>query len=237
MRLTLRVAGMAAALVVALPPHLLLRLPRLGSPFPRWWLRAAGRAAGLRVRVEGRPLRKNVLFVANHVSWLDIFALGGATGASFVSRADVADWPVAGWVAGLHDTLYVERSARREVHGQASDLRAALAKGRAVALFPEGTTNDGTAMLPFRPSLLASLFPVLPGVRVQPVAIDYGPAAGEIAWVGEEAAGVNAARMMKRRGRLPVTLRFLEAIDPAAAGDRKALARQAQDAIAGALQS
>jgi 1-acyl-sn-glycerol-3-phosphate acyltransferase len=226
---------MAAALIAAVPPHLLLRAPRLPSPLPRWWLRSAARSAGLKVRVEGEPLRRRVLFVANHVSWLDIFALGGATGAVFVSRADVAGWPVAGWVAGLHDTIYVERSARREVHGQASQLRAALERGRSVALFPEGTTNDGESLLPFRPSLFASLFPAIPGVRVQPVAIDYGDAATEIAWVGDEPAGDNAKRVLRRKGRLPVHLRFLEPIDPAAAGDRKTVAGEARAAIARAL--
>lgn len=235
MRLTLRVAGMAASLIAALPPHLLLRAPRLRSPLPRLWLRSAGRSAGLKVRIEGRPLRGQVLFVANHLSWLDIFALGGTTGAVFVSRADVAGWPVVGWVAGLHDTLYVERSARHQVHGQANQLRDALAAGRAVALFPEGTTGDGETLLPFRPSLFASLFPAIPGVKVQPVAIDYGEAARDIAWIGEEPAGDNAKRMLRRRGRLPVVLRFLEPIDPGAAGDRKAVAGQAQAAIAQAL--
>ena len=235
MRLTLRVAGMAASLVAALPPHLLLRAPRLPSPLPRLWLRSAARSAGLKVRVEGRPLRRRVLFVSNHVSWLDIFALGGATGANFVSKADVADWPVAGWVAGLHDTLYVERSARREVHGQASQLRRALERGRAVALFPEGTTGDGETLLPFRPSLFAALFPAIPGVKVQPVAIDYGDAAAEIAWTDAEGAGANAKRVLRRKGRLPVHLRFLDPIDPAAAGDRKALAGEAREAIVRAL--
>ena len=114
-------------------------------------------------------------------------------------------------------------------------LRAALAGGRAVALFPEGTTDAGHEMLPFRPSLFASLYPALPGVRVQPVAIDYGPLAPEIAWVGEEGAGANAARVMARKGGIPVTLRFLDPIDPVAAGDRKTLAAQAQAAVAVAL--
>lgn len=235
MRLILRAAGMATSLLAAVPPHLLLRAPGLRSPLPRLWLRTAGRSAGLRVRVHGRPLRRDVLFVANHVSWLDIFALGGSTGAHFVSRADVAKWPVAGWVAGLHDTLYVERSARREVHGQASQLREALARGRPIALFPEGTTGDGEDLLPFLPSLFASLFPALDDVRVQPVAIDYGGAAAAIAWTGDEGAGDNAKRVLSRRGGLPVRLHFLEPIDPHAAGDRKTLAREAREAIRGAL--
>ena len=89
--------------------------------------------------------------------------------------------------------------------------------------------------MPFRPSLFASLFPPLPGVRVQPVVIDYGPLTSEIAWMGEEPAGTNARRILSRRGRTPVTLRFLEPIDPEMAGDRKRLAARAEAEVAEAL--
>jgi 1-acyl-sn-glycerol-3-phosphate acyltransferase len=187
------------------------------------------------VRTEGRPLPDHVLFVSNHVTWLDILALGSATGAAFVSRDDVEGWPLVGWVAGLNDTIYVARNARRDVHGQADRLRRTLQSGRAVALFPEGTTEGGHEVLPFRPSLFASLFPPLEGVKVQPVAIDYGDAAKEIAWVGAEPAGTNAGRVMRRPGSIPVTLRFLEPVDPNGAGDRKTLAARAQAEVVEAL--
>ena len=171
MRFWLRVAGIAAGLLVCVPLHHLWKLAGRRSPWPRRFLGFAGRRAGLRVRLEGRPLADHVLFVSNHVTWLDIFALGGATGAVFVSRDDVERWPVMGWLAGLNDTIYVARHTRREVHGQADRLRRALGAGRAVALFPEGTTEGGHVVLPFRPTLFASLFPPLAGVKVQPVAI------------------------------------------------------------------
>ncbi|HEX8217086.1 MAG TPA: 1-acyl-sn-glycerol-3-phosphate acyltransferase, partial [Allosphingosinicella sp.] len=124
---------------------------------------------------------------------------------------------------------------RTAVRGQAESLREALASGRPVALFPEGTTEGAREVLPFRASLLASLFPPLSGVRVQPVAIDYGPAVGDIAWVGDEGAGANARRLMSRRGSLPVTVTFLEPIEPASAGDRKALAAAARAEVVAAL--
>ena len=235
MRMTLRVAAIVAGLAALVPLHYLWRLLRRSSPWPRLFLRWAGRRAGLRVRVEGRPLRANVLFASNHVTWLDILALGGTTGAVFVSRDDVETWPLVGWMAGLNDTIYVARHARREVHGQADRLRAALAAGRAVALFPEGTTEGGHEVLPFRPSLFASLFPPLPSVRVQPVAIDYGPPAPEIAWAGQEGFGANARRVLSRGGTIPVTLRFLEPVDPDAAGDRKALAARSREEVVAAL--
>ena len=218
-----------------MPLHYGTRLFAGSSAWPRRFLGYAGRRAGLRVRVEGRPLGGNVLFVSNHESWLDILALGGGAGASFVAMEELSRWPLVGWLAGLNRTIYVSRGDRGAVRGQADALRAALAGGRAVALFPEGTTEGGRGVLPFRPSLLASLYPPLPGVKVQPVAIDYHLHEDEIAWVGDEPAGANAKRMLSRRDPIPVTLRFLDPIDPAGAGDRKALATQAHAAVVAAL--
>lgn len=218
-----------------MPLHYGARLLTGGSAWPRRFLRFAGRRAGLRVRVEGRPLGNNALFVSNHESWLDILALGSAAGASFVAMEELSRWPLVGWLAGLNRTIFVARAERGAVKGQADALRAALAEGRAVALFPEGTTEGGRGVLPFRPSLLASLYPPLPDVKVQPVAIDYHLHEDEIAWVGDEPAGTNAKRMLSRAGTIPVTLRFLDLIDPAEVGDRKALAARAHGAIVAAL--
>lgn len=234
-RVAWAVAGMALGLLVAVPLHYSWKLFGRPSPWPRRFLGWAGRRAGLRVRTEGRPLRRDVLFVSNHVTWLDILALGGVTGAAFVSRDDVGGWPVIGWLASLNDTLYVAREQKRQVHGQATALRSALASGRAVALFPEGTTEGGHEVLPFRPSLFASLFPPLDRVRVQPVAIDYGGDAEEIAWIGDEPAGANAKRVLSRRRPIPVTLRFLDPVDPHAAGDRKTLAARSRAEVVEAL--
>jgi 1-acyl-sn-glycerol-3-phosphate acyltransferase len=231
----LRVAAMAAGLLVCLPLHYFWRLAGFHSPWPRRWLRWGGWSAGLRVRVFGRPLPSHVLFVSNHLSWLDIMAVGGVTGAVFVSRGDVASWPVFGRLARVNDTIFVERAERRGARGQSDQLRQALAGGRAVAMFPEATTEGGEQVLPFRASLFQSLLPPLPGIRLQPVAIDYGRAAGEIAWVGDEPAGRNAWRVLSRGGTIPVTLTFLEPIDPELHPDRKTLARLARREIVEAL--
>ena len=234
-RVARRVAAILLGLIFCVPLHYLWRLAGARSIWPQVFLGYAGRCAGLRVTVEGEPLRSHVLFAANHVSWLDILALGGHAPAVFVSRDDVENWPMVGWIAGLNDTIYVARNARREVHGQADQLRRALAAGRAVALFPEGTTEGGHEILPFRPSLFASLFPPIEGVTVQPVTIDYGALAAEIAWAGAEGAGTNAMRVLSRRGGIPVTLRFLAPVDPREAGDRKLLARHAESEVGQAL--
>lgn len=235
MRLTLRVAAILAGLLFCVPLHYLWKLLRARSIWPQVFLSYAVACCGVRVRVLGAPLKDKVLVAANHVSWLDVLVLGGAAPVNFVARGDVEDWPVVGWAAGLNDTIFVDRDVRSSVRGQADTLRQALAEGRAVALFPEGTTEGGGGLLPFRASLFASLFPPLDGVRVQPVAIDYGAAVEAVRWEGDEPFGVNAKRILSRSGTIGVTLRFLDPIDPREAGDRKALAARSREEIAQAL--
>lgn len=236
MRLALRAAAIVAGLCFCVPLHYLWKLFGARSIWPQVFLAYVARCCGLRVRVEGRPLREKVLVAANHVSWLDILVLGGAAPVNFVARHDVEAWPAVGWAADINDTIYIARDVRSTVKGQADALRQALAEGRAVALFPEGTTEAGRELLPFRASLFASLFPVLEGVEVQPVAIDYGDF-DAASWVGDEPYTLNARRILSRPGTMPVTLRFLAPIDPGEAGDRKRLAALSQAAIADALNA
>jgi lyso-ornithine lipid O-acyltransferase len=235
MRFYLRLAAIAAGLAFCVPLHYLWKAVGARSIWPQIFLAYAGRCCGMRVRIEGLPLKSHVLFAANHVSWLDILALGGAAPAIFVSRDDLEHWSMVGLLADINDTVYVARHARSDVHGQADRIRRALERGRAVALFAEGTTEGGDEVLPFRPSLFASLYPPLPGVTVQPVALDYGPLVGEIAWLGAEGPGANARKVMSRKGTFQATVRFLEPIDPAAAGNRKLLAASSRDAVVTAL--
>jgi 1-acyl-sn-glycerol-3-phosphate acyltransferase len=234
-RLALRVAAMAAGLIFCLPLHYGWKMLGRPSPWPRHFLAWVGRSAGMKVRIHGTPLPSHVLFVANHLSWLDIMLVAGATGTAFVSKDDVAGYPVIGWLARINNTVFVARTERGAVRSQADALRAALASGQPVTLFPEGTTDGGPDLLPFRASLLASLFPPLPAVRVQPVALDYGAAAHDIAWVGKEGAVANARRVLSRPGTTPVAIHFLAPIDPAEAGDRKTLAATARAEIHAAL--
>jgi 1-acyl-sn-glycerol-3-phosphate acyltransferase len=235
--LVLRIFGMAVGLLACLPLHYAWRLFREPSPWPRLFLGWVGFCAGARPQLSGRPLTSHVLFVSNHLSWLDIMVMAQATGAAFVSKGEVGRWPVIGWLARLNNTVFVERSARGAVHGQANALRDALASGQPVALFPEGTTDGGPTVLPFRASLLSAVIPPPPGVRLQPVVIDYGEAAGEIAWVGGEGAAANVKRILSRRGGFTVRLRFLEPIDPHDLPDRKALAALARERIVAVLEA
>lgn len=197
------------------------------SQWPRRFLAQAARIVGARVTVAGTALRPGSLVAANHSSWLDILVLGGATGCVFVSK-DQLGHPLVHWLADQNRTIYVDRSARRQVGEQAAALTAALDRGEVVAVFPEGTTGPGDRLLPFRAPLFAA---ASGGFEVRPVAIDYGPAATEVGWF-DETGKDNVLRILSRPATLPVTLRLL---DPIGSGDRKHLAAQASEQIARAL--
>lgn len=199
----------------------------------RFFLQWFGEAMGLDVRIEGKPVSRDVLYVANHVSWLDILALGGATHTAFVSKDDVDGWPLVGMLARIGGTIFIDRQSRRAARDQADQLATALLAHDPIALFPEGTTGDGISLFPFRPTLFASVAPPPPGIVVQPVAIDYGAAAPAIAWTGNEDLGPNARKVLGRPGALVCTIRFLPPLPPI--DDRKRLAAEAQTVIARAL--
>jgi lyso-ornithine lipid O-acyltransferase len=216
-------------------PHLLLRVLSVPSPFARLFLSLSGRAAGARVTVRGMPVTRDVLYIANHVSWLDILVLSGRTGCAFVAKADMAPWPVLGWMATLNNSVYVERDSRLGAGQQASAVQEALKTHQPITLFPEGTTGNGRELLTFRSSLIAAVTPPPEGITIQPVALDYGPDSPSIAWTDEESVGRNALRVMGRPGRIPVTLHFLEPLDHSDFADRKAIAAHSRAEIEAAL--
>ena len=183
------------------------------------------------MQVQGSELHAHSLLLANHISWLDILVLGSATGCAFVSKDDLGHGFVH-WLADQNHTIYVDRSARRESGKQVRAIREALRDARPLAIFPEGTVGPGEEMLPFRSTLLAAVAPAPEGVRVQPVAIDYGDLATELSWHGEKAIH-NALRVLGRRGSFPVTVRLLDLLPPSE--DRKQLAALARARIAAAL--
>ena len=234
LRFWLRLAAMVATLIVAVPLHLSWRLLRLPSPWPRLYLGGLARIVGARAQIIGTPLKRNVVFIANHLSWMDIPILAGATGTAFVAKADLRGVPLVGWLSTLNRTIFVRREDRLGIADQIALLRAALAEAWAVTLFPEGTTSDGAAILPFKASLLAVLDPPPAGVLVQPVRIDYGAATGELAWIGDEPGQSHALRVLRRRGTFTATLTFCDPFDPHDYPGRKATAAEARARIAAA---
>lgn len=226
-----RIAALALLLLFSLVPHGLWRLFRIDSLWPRLLLRAVTRVCGANVRTGGIPLKHDVFFVANHQSWLDIPILAGTTGTAFVAHEGIARWPLIGWLASLNHTVFVARADRLGVSNQIETLRAAIEAGQPVAIFPEGTTGDGSTLLPFKPALLAVMAPPPRPMMLQPVMIDYGPDRDDIAWVGKESAPANAWRVLGRRGRFDVQVDFLESFDPSLYSDRKAIAAEARQRI------
>lgn len=201
----------------------------LAAPLPA----PGGGDPGADIRVIGTPVRRNVMIAANHLSWFDILLLAGTANARFVAKAEVAGLPLIGWLAGLNRTLFVERADRLGVADQVVAIRGALADGQPLAVFPEGTTGDDLTLLPFKPALFAALVPPIAGIQVQPVRIDYGAAASDLAWLGTDPGDAHAKRVLRRAGRFTVTLHYLEPFDPADYPDRKALAAEARRRIAG----
>ena len=235
LRFMLRSLGLMLALLVFVPLHYLYRIFRYGSPFPMWFLWTAARICGARVRKHGTPLRRDVFFIANHISWIDILALAGASGTAFVAKQELSEVPVIGWLCTLNRTVFVKRENRLGVAEQINALREALADNWSVTVFPEGTTTDNHSLLPFKTSMLSVLEPPPPGVLVQPVMVDYGDVAEEIGWVGEESGVNNARRILGRRGSFIVDIHFLEPFSPVEFRGRKAIGARAREEIEAAL--
>lgn len=235
LRFATRSLALVLALLIFVPLHYLYRIFRYGSPFPMWFLATAGWICGARVQRIGTPLRRDVFFIANHVSWIDILVLAGASGTAFVAKQELAEVPIIGWLCSLNRTVFVKRENRMGVAEQINALREALADNWSVTVFPEGTTTDNRSLLPFKTSMLSVLEPPPPGVLVQPVMLDYGAVKEEIGWVGNEGGVNNARRVLARRGTFPVRIHFLDPFSPEVHRGRKAIGQQARVQIEAAL--
>ena len=227
-RFVLRTLGILLGLLICVPLHYLYRVFAYGSPFPMLFLRYTAWIIGARVKIHGTPLRRDVFFIANHVSWVDILALAGATGTAFVAKFELSQVPVIGWLCRLNRTVFVKRQNRMGVAQQINALKEALADNWSVTVFPEGTTTDGRSLLPFKSSMLSVLEPPPAGVLVQPVVLDYGDVAEFIGWIGEEGGVNNAMRVMGRKGSFPLRITYLEPFSPEDYRGRKAIAAQAR---------
>ncbi|MCL6684391.1 lysophospholipid acyltransferase family protein [Sphingomonas alba] len=227
-----RLAGLLLFFALCVPPHLVAKA--FGrSRWPRRFLKLVAWGAGIDFRIDGPLASRGTLLLANHVSWLDIPILAAATGCAFVSKAEVQDHWFLKWIADQNETIYIDRSVLRSIHGQLDALSNGLKRPKPLALFPEGTVSDGGRLLPFKPSLLSAVAPPPEGVIIRPVAIDYGRIASIIGWGTGEPGLQNFFRVLGLKGRHTVTLHMLPALPPDP--DRKLLARHAHDAIAAAL--
>ncbi|QZD89984.1 1-acyl-sn-glycerol-3-phosphate acyltransferase [Qipengyuania aurantiaca] len=236
-RFVLRTIGILVLLLIFVPLHYAYRLFAYGSPFPMLFLRYTARVVGARVEVRGTPLRRDVFFIANHISWIDILAMAGASGTAFVAKWELSQVPVIGWLCGLNRTVFVKREHRMGVAEQINALKEALQDNWSVTVFPEGTVTDGHSLLPFKSSMISVLEPPPPGVMVQPVVLDYGENSEEISWIGEESGLHNAMRIMARRGTFRLRITYLEPFSPEEHRGRKAIAAKARAEIVEQLEA
>nr|WP_306437073.1 lysophospholipid acyltransferase family protein [Porphyrobacter sp. GA68] len=225
-RIVLRLLLLGSWLIACLIAYAIAKPFTRHNPVPPRFLGGTARLAGVRVQVEGQPLRRDALLLANHISWIDILVLAGASGTTFVAKAELAQSTLIGWLASLNETVFVQREARLAIGGQVDSVRQALATRRPVTLFPEGTTGPGSRLLPFKTAMLQVLDPAPRSIQVQPVVLDYGHATSDIAWVGEEGGLDNALRVLARSGRIPLTIRFLDPFTPDPSLTRKCIAAE-----------
>lgn len=195
------------------------------------WSRALLEIVGARLHASGQPAREPVMIVANHVSWLDIYAINAVVPARFVAKNEVRDWPLIGWLAARTGTFFIRRGKRRDVARVLEQLERAMRDGDRVAVFPESTTTDGGSVQAFRPSLLQAV--VRANGVLQPVALRYlradGACCPEAAYCGATTLWQSLRAVVSRRG-IHIELVFLPPLE-ARAQCRRELAREARELI------
>jgi 1-acyl-sn-glycerol-3-phosphate acyltransferase len=199
----------------------------------RWFMARLSNALPFRVTVSGELPTRPMLWVANHVSWTDIALLGMLAPLSFLSKAEVRTWPVAGWLALKAGTLFIRRGSgdSRLLQKQMCNH---LQQGHALMIFPEGTTTDGRSLRTFHGRLLSSAIDAQ--VELQPVAVAYsrnGKPDPIAPFIGEDDL-LSHLRRLFAHDRSDVHIHLLDPI-PSAGKERAALAFEAQQAVRTAL--
>ena len=182
LRHIVRMPGLLALLVSGIVLTVLLGNPltgRRGLLPVRWWQpmvlawsSAMMRLFGFRIRCHGTAVADPVLFVANHVSWLDIQAIHSQRAASFVAKSEISRWPVLGWLARQAGTVFHRRGDPDSLQAVMATMRERLRAGQSIIVFPEGGTGRGDRVRPFHARILQVALDT--GVPIQPVALVYG---------------------------------------------------------------
>lgn len=187
----------------------------------RWWSKTLMRIFGFRVRRYGTPLRGAAMFVANHVSWMDIELMHAERVVGFVAKSEISRWPLIGWLARRGGTIYHQRGSNESLHGVLHLMVQRLQEGEAVGVFPEGGTTPGDAIRTFHARIFQAA--VTAEVPVQPVALRYGAGGNAqtiIAFGPQEHFLGNFLRVLGEPGRL-AEVHFLEPVVPGADGRRR----------------
>ena len=250
LRVVLRALPLAILVFGCLVLLLLIRLverPFHGARRPwtphitQFVCRSAFRILGMTRRSVGVPMAGPGAVVANHVSWLDIFALNAGQRVTFVSKSEVAGWPGIGWLARATGTLFIDRD-RRAAGRQVDMIRERIGTGELLCFFPEGTSTDGLQVLPFRTTLFAAFFaPGLDSLTIQPVTLSYTAPDGEDArfygWWGDASFGAHLVTTLAARSPGAVTLTYHPPLAIGEAVSRKTLAADLESAVRAGLSA
>ena len=207
----------------------------VGHAAIRWWARGLLRVFGMRVQGIGTPLAGGTLFVANHISWVDIVALHSQHMMGFIAKSEIRAWPVVGWVTSHAETIYLQRGNANSLGDVMAEMSARLRSGRAVAAFPEGGTRDGRELGAFHARIFTAA--VDADASVQPVALCYGDgceAQPIVAFARGESFMGNVARLLGEPAR-PVRVCFLEPILHAEQAGRRGIAQAARERVEAAM--
>ena len=202
---------------------------RIIKTWSHWLLRALG----VRLVVDRLPpaIHLQGLMVSNHSSWIDIFATNAVQAVRFISKSEIRDWPVLGRLVTMAGTLYVERGNRSKINETNESIRNAVMAGDLVGFYPEGTTTDGTYLLPFKTNLFQPA--IEHQMTVYPVAVSYrqnGQKTRIASYEGDTSFGESFLSLTRATG-LEVHVAFGDPIDSAMYGDRAALSLAAQEVI------
>ena len=242
LRLYLRLARLAVVLLLGLALASFVAvverayrhdLMALRQRLTAWFLRRLSRALPFEVEVHGELPQGPHLWVGNHVSWTDIPLLGQLLPISFLSKAEVRNWPLAGWLAHKAGTLFIRRGAG-DSQWLNQQLQRYLKDGRPLLLFPEGTTHDGSTLRTFHGRLLSSAIELQ--IPLQPVAIRYlhrGQPCSLSPFVGDDDMLSHLLRLLRSEVR-DVEIHLLPPLCSRGL-NRNQLARQAQQVIGNAL--
>lgn len=246
LRYAVRAPLLLLHLTVSLPLTVLLINPitariggergRLDHRMIRLWCTGLLRIFGFRVKQYGQPLPGGVLFVANHVAWLDITLMHSRHVVGFVAKAEISRWPLIGWLAARAGTIYHHRGNNESLHGVMHQMVQRLQSAQAVGVFPEGRTTDGLKVHTFHARIFQPALAA--GVTVQPVALRYGErgsAQSQVAFQPGENFMQNFLRVLGDPPR-QAEVHFLTPIEPAELG-RRQLAENARAQIAAAMES
>lgn len=200
----------------------------------RRWSRQLLAALGVRLHVAGTPPAGGLL-VANHISWLDIYALNALAPTTFVAKDDIRHWPIIGWLSAQVGTLFIERGSRLAAQRTRGQIVGELHSGRRVGVFPEGTTGYGDQIHPFHSALFQSAIDA--GTTVAPALLRYTDASGRpttiAAYVGE-ISFMESLRAIVATTGLAVNVSFLPPLN-ATGMERRHLAHHCHQMIAHAL--